>query len=315
MTLDRISSQLNLNIYKNSIFYIPIKLIPPEEREYFNNSEIAKYLNNIMLFDEKGNPYDYKDKPYSFSILSKTSLFEKNMFTLVDQKERLSDFQFKFLIDKYYEKVNIFHHFSNWLNNNLEINFPNIEVEIKQSFQIQLENFNKHSENLIQQFNLNINLTSLPNFNENKELGEIFKEFKNSTNSIKFEKPYVSITKKVDPSAAKNTPGENDELPPKRFSDYILHEKNKEIEAIILKNFKGKKGKALRCVLEYLERCKYITLEHGKKIRIYNALRISYNNNICKQQAIWGYEIDKANDKTYRKIREAVAGHLTKLKL
>ena len=107
MTTQEIFLSLQLNLYKPLIFYIPKGDIPDYLRDFLKSMGIEIVFNKIIFIENEGSGYLLEQKPKLYQILLKYSLLDKNMFSLVDYKEKLKPDQFNHLLLKYTEQVNL----------------------------------------------------------------------------------------------------------------------------------------------------------------------------------------------------------------
>ncbi|MDN3665778.1 hypothetical protein ACFFU1_18220 [Algibacter miyuki] len=110
--------------------------------------ENTKMLNRVILIDRKGFDSELKDQQCHFEILSKPMILNDTIFKLIDQNERLPKQQFQFVLEKYLEHVNFVLYVSDWMENHVELDIPNLREDTKNTFISQTKVFLKHVEDL-----------------------------------------------------------------------------------------------------------------------------------------------------------------------
>ncbi len=88
----------------------------------------------------------------------------------------------------------------------------------------------------------------------------------------------------------------------KLFRDFISHEKNSEIESIILKKYPTIKGKKLRYIIDFLIKKEVLTITYGTQTELYNSLKRTFNCNIGTYPSIFGYTVNETKDSDYSRI-------------
>lgn len=274
-------SELNLKynelcneIYRNYIFYIPISIFDSEDFEKLTK-EYKLLINKIIYIDNDIQFVDNSCLDFQ-TLFTKSSKLKNNCFKLLEFKESLNEISFNYLSENYLKQLETYTFFSNQLSLYFEKNSPVKDANTKSLFNCQSLNFNTHLAEVEKITGLKAQNFNQQNFFQEVKETPLFKNFS------------VNITPKE-----------------KSFSDFISHEKNKEIEKIILEKFQNEKGKKLRYLIEYLNELGIISLVHGDRTKIYSAMKNSFNWEIGTHQSIFGNWFSKPNTE-YTKFKETL---------
>lgn len=282
--------KLKENIFRNFLIFLPNNFfdntenLPNGEKELINKIIHLDddFLNNLP---DTLNDYNLKEQLILESVLNKTVTFKKNIVELIKEKEKFDKPEFNFLINEYYEFISAG---TEWCNIQVQLiqnvqHDKNLTESIKKSFRIQYQAFHKHVIDLEYNFKIKKNKSTINNYNLSEFITDLHSISKNNT---------VSQNSKTD-----------DNIDLIKLSQLLNHEKNEEIEKIIFDNFKDKKGKTLRCIIEYLATRDVVIIGSGDQQKIFNAFVNLFDHNIGKYQSMFGYTIYRATDKTYKSIR------------
>ena len=266
--------ELSNEIYRNFIFYIPISILNMEEFKKLPEDSIS-IINRIIYIDDDLN-FIYENSLDLPTLLIKSGKLRANCFKLLEYKEQLSESSFNFLSENYLKQLEAYTFFSNQLSLYFEKNSPVKDSITQALFNYQNLNFKTHIAEVEKITGLKAQSFNQQIFIQEVKETPVFKKF--SFN-----------------------------IPPreKSFSDFISHEKNKEIEKIILEKFKNEKGKKLRYLIEYLNELGIISLVHGDRTKIYSAMKNSFNWEIGTHQSIFGNWFSKPNTE-YTKFKETL---------
>lgn len=272
--LNKKTNELIFELYKNFIFYLPKQIITQlfsegklKEPEY---DLLQPFFDGVSYIDNSDWVIN-KIKPYDKKVLSlKPAQLLRNIYTLFECKENLQLDTFNFIFEKYYEQLNFHKTVATMIVDNYESYCEEKNEEIKTIFLLQQEITNKHFDEVQKHFTKNI-------FN----------------------------TKKIDTSKfLKNILSSKNTFTPKvKLRNYLLHQNSIEIENIIVGLYLNRSGSNFRYLIEAMEEIKLITLEHGKKKLIYEAMSNSFNTKIPSYKSIFGYSIEKVNNPDYKNVK------------
>lgn len=237
----------------------------------FTKDSLSKLMytdNNVHLCND--NNLDLQ------TILSKSGNLKVNCFKLIELKEVLSQSSFDYLAENYLKQVETYTFFSNQLVLYFDKKSPLKDDSTKAMFNYQDLNFNTHLAEVKKITGLKAQIYNPQNIIQEVKQTPVFKRFS------------VNLQPKE-----------------KSFSDFISHERSKEIEKIILEKFQNEKGKKLRYLIEYLNELGIISLVHGDKTKIYSAMKNSFNWEIGTHQSIFGNWFSKPNNE-YTKFKETL---------
>lgn len=289
MFKEQIIKNLNNELLVDSIFYFYSDVVQLFIKEkIINEKDIDVFKGRVFFLDDKNIWDAAKIENTMLKVSLKASRLKNNHDQLIEVKENLSEINFKWILDKYIETLSGFLIIS-------ELQYSNFDNEIKENklikfkniFRMQLGHIKEHHKNIITYFNINEVEKKVINYNS---------PFNMKANYI----PKFQNLKKISAELQENNKADNDDDPEiKRFSDYIIHPKNKEIESIIISTFNNEKGKKIRFIIEYFIAKRWLTLGYGKKQKIYDAMKISFNHNIGAYPSIWGYRNFNEKDPDY----------------
>ena len=263
--------ELSNEIYRNFIFYIPTSILNMEEFEKLPENSIS-IINRIIYIDDDLN-FIYENSLDLPTLLIKSGKFRTNCFKLLEYKEQLSESSFNFLSENYLKQLEAYTFFSNQLSLYFEKNSPVKDSITQALFNYQNLNFKTHIAEVEK-------ITGLKAQSFNQQI--FIQEVKETSVFKKFS---FNIQPKE-----------------KSFSDFICHEKNKEIETAILKKYPTIKGKKLRYIIEFLIEKKLLTITYGTQTELYDALKRTFNCNIGTYPSIFGYKINENKDSDYSRI-------------
>lgn len=271
-------SELNLKynelcneIFRNYIFYIPISIFDSEDFEKLTKED-KLLINKIIYIDNDLQFVDNSCLDFQ-TLLTKSSKLKNNCFKLLEFKESLNEISFNYLSENYLKQLETYTFFSNQLSLYFEKNSPVKDANTKALFNCQNLNFNTHIAEVekitghkAQTFNQQV-------FIQEVKETPVFKRF-----------------------SANLTPRE------KYFRDFISHEKNKEIESIILKKHPTIKGKKMRYIIDFLVKKGVLTITYGTQTELYDALKRTFNCDIGTYPSIFGYKVNENKDSDYSRI-------------
>lgn len=229
-------------------------------------------INRIIYIDDDLN-FIYENSLDLPTLLIKSGKFRTNCFKLLEYKEKLSESSFNFLSENYLKQLEAYTFFSNQLSLYFEKNSPVKDSITQALFNYQNLNFKTHIAEVEKITGLKAQSFNQQIFIQEVKETPVFKKF--SFNIQPREKS---------------------------FSDFICHEKNKEIETAILKKYPTIKGKKLRYIIEFLIEKKLLTITYGTQTELYDALKRTFNCNIGTYPSIFGYKINENKDSDYSRI-------------
>ncbi|WP_372792049.1 hypothetical protein [Lutibacter sp.] len=246
-----------------------------------NSSKTIPY-NEVFLIKKIGSPMiliDLENQKEVFRVLQKDRELQTNLFILADAEQNLSSEHFCLVFEKYLAFVIVVMETCDFELINLKFDFKNeLPEDILTAFEIQFQSFKTHFNELLARYNIKVIDTE-----------------RNISKKTNYK---TQIPQNL------NCETSQPDIKPKTLAFYISHENNDEIEKIIFENFKDKKGKTYRCIIEYLHKYDLLTLEQGEKQKIYNAFENMFDHYIGSYQSMWGYKVNRGIDNTYKNIRK-----------
>lgn len=244
--------------------------------------ESISIINRITYINDDLN-FIYENSLDLPTLLIKSGKLRTNCFKLLEYKEQLSESSFNFLSENYLKQLEAYTFFSNQLSLYFEKNSPVKDSSTQALFNCQNLNFNTHIAEVEKITGLKAQSFNQQVFIQEVKETPVFKKF-----SLNIQ------------------PRE------KSFSDFISHEKNKEIEIAILKKYPTIKGKKLRYIIEFLIEKKLLTITYGTQTELYDALKRTFNCNIGTYPSIFGYKVNENKDSDFSRITNELETILNK---
>lgn len=199
MNLSEINTNLNENLYKSFVFYIPQTVFDfkPELIE-----ELIEYriVDELVLINEKGDVSLVEDAICSLEIMKKSGLLNTNKFLLLDAKGSYETEQYQPLFDSYVTQLSLYVYMTNWMQEHIiEQNFEATD-EQKEALKLQSHLFKVHEievERLCRLKPTSSNVEfSISNFNKQKP--NFFKDISKKVKTIPTSKePTIKKKKKI----------------------------------------------------------------------------------------------------------------------
>lgn len=287
MNLELIYNEINWNIIKRFIFYIP-------NNEYskmlFANKTLSEIDQKIFYFNGDKNVTEYPNINFS-DFFDKEKLLQNNLFKLLELKSQMDKDAFKLFHKTYLDKlegfINIADLVYKYIQRDITDCSKNVLIYVNYNFAI----LNEHG-NAIKEI--------LPRTNEVKSKIEKFDL------SILEELPLeIKNDFKLEQIKSVNTP----------FIDFIRHENKNEIERIIKAHYSDLRGISLRYLIEFLIEKKILLINYGDKTKIHKSLKILFNNNnnIGSVSSIFDLKIDREKDCKYLNAKDNFLNTFKKL--
>jgi hypothetical protein len=142
------------NLLKHYIIYVPTVLFSKLKGSIYEGVLPEDAANTLFyLFNPKEIIADVNE----FSIvtlLEKSDILEGNLFKLFEAKKTLEEGHFEVILDKYKEHLEGHVFMTRWMYINIDKTFANLDVSIINMFKFQVEQFQKHSEELNNHFKI-----------------------------------------------------------------------------------------------------------------------------------------------------------------
>lgn len=270
-------TKLEENILTNFLTYTPEIYHSENEKPssiYFFDNTHSK--NKIILLIKIGSSkiVDF-EKPDIAGVFTKNEVLTENLFILIDTKQDISTDQFILLAEKYIQKIKLLLDYTLAGIYNLKLDFKDKLPEIILSgFEKQATFFNEHYFEFVNSFGIEA---------EDEEIPEIIRD---ENDDVNLDNNYST------------------------FADFIDHEKKLLIEKIIVEKFNTEKGRTLRYIIEYFITRDILIMAYGDKLKLYNALKNSFNRDIGTYAGIWSFNFDKRSDENYISTKKKVKEHL-----
>ncbi|MGJ5641397.1 hypothetical protein [Formosa sp. S-31] len=167
-TLQDFYNSLLSNLYIELLFFVSDA---EHTRLIIDKIEAFKDMNfykEAYIIDYFKGPVPYNRAETNF-VLQKPIKLEENIFKLLRAKHEVSEFEFNYILDKYFEQVDCVCYICHWLLENLHI-IQNDQSEMQNLFNLQHVYYKKHFETLIKQFYKDESVIPYSNYNKSKQL-------------------------------------------------------------------------------------------------------------------------------------------------
>lgn len=166
------------NMILELYFYIPKDEIPIDIFSELKVLQNDKILNKVFVIDTYKGPISYNNETHKGTLIMTTNL-EKNIFSLVEKKSKLSKLEFKFLSEKYILFAEALLYFANWMYKNHQKVFGT-DKRLNSILFLQLENYKKHYETFVSTFYISKKTVPIGNFKTNYIVDTIFPDLAKS---------------------------------------------------------------------------------------------------------------------------------------
>jgi len=156
--------------------YIPSDLIPTGVLEELEGSIPDHYFNELTILDPLGFG-EFEIEEFNERLIKKKTQLEKNIFKLLESKTVLKEFEFVYILDKYFKQLEFYVAITNWLRVNLKnYNQEKINLTTVGSFEIQFEIYKSHFNEFLQHFQTDFKFTIKDEFPISELLKNYFPE-------------------------------------------------------------------------------------------------------------------------------------------
>ena len=139
-------------LMKDLAFYIPSAIIPDVVLEKIGSQIPSHFFDEIYILDIKQGFRVFEIEEFNERLIQKPKLFEKNIFKLLKKRKELEDYEFDYILEKYFDKVEFYSAIVNWLSENLSLYDTQIDITTIGMFEIQSELYKTHFIELINYF-------------------------------------------------------------------------------------------------------------------------------------------------------------------
>lgn len=170
-------NQLVENIWVNVLFYIPesnlVKMFL-KKLKGLEEIDTTTIYNKVFVIDVMLGPIVLKEKA-NYQIGLKKEMLEDNIYLLLKKKKRLNKLEFEFILDRYFEQVELFFYISNWISEDLKTNTQiKISDKTKGLLKFQYKYYKTHFESLIKYFYPKLEKLPTGNFDVQATLEKYF---------------------------------------------------------------------------------------------------------------------------------------------
>lgn len=152
-SLDIFFDKLVQVLFRDVAFYIPSAIFPTNLLKDLQNQIPDGFLNSIMILDTHQGFGVFEFEEFHKRLLLKHTLLEKNIFQLLKKKKELDDFEFNYILKKYFDLVEFYCALVSWLSENLNLYHKNeIDNTTIGCFELQKEFYISHFIELINYF-------------------------------------------------------------------------------------------------------------------------------------------------------------------
>ncbi|MBD0831653.1 hypothetical protein [Aestuariibaculum sediminum] len=140
------------NLTRSYIFYIPDTIYNEFQQTEFKDLVPPGAINTIAFRNRKEEITADETKFSRVEIATKYNLFEENLFLLLDAQEKLTESQFQFLMNKYWEHLDIHVNITYLMYVNLGKYFVNLSENVRSLFKLQFDAFKVHHSEIKTKF-------------------------------------------------------------------------------------------------------------------------------------------------------------------
>lgn len=139
------------NLTSDFFFFIPRNKITREIIDKMDFLQNKKVYNKALLIDFNEGFIEYVKGESSTNFIYKKSYLDKNIFSLLEKKNEVTDYEFDFVLEKYFELAECLFFMSYWMSIHVaKIGF--YDEYTWSIFRIQSQNYKKHFEVLVKKF-------------------------------------------------------------------------------------------------------------------------------------------------------------------
>ncbi|MCR8668033.1 hypothetical protein NO995_10095 [Aestuariibaculum sp. M13] len=142
--MNAIFTTIRDNLTRSYLFYIPDTIYNEFQQTEFKDLVPAEATNTIAYRNRKEEITTDETKFNRVEIATKCNLFEENLFLLIDAREKLAESQFQFLMNKYWEHLDIHANITYLMYVNLSKYFKDVSDNVTTLFKLQQDAFLKH---------------------------------------------------------------------------------------------------------------------------------------------------------------------------
>jgi len=151
-SLDTFFDNIVQVLMKDLAFYISSDIIPDIVFEKVGSQIPVHFFDEIYILDIHQGFGVFEIEEFNERLIQKPKLFEKTIFQLLKKRKELDDFEFDYILEKYFDKVEFYSAIVNWLSINLSLYNNQIDMMTKGVFEIQSEIYKTHFIELINYF-------------------------------------------------------------------------------------------------------------------------------------------------------------------
>lgn len=170
-------NQLVENIWVNVLFYIPENdLVKGLIKKLKGLEEIdtTTIYNKVFVIDAMIGPIELKEDS-NFTSMKKKTMLEDNIYLLLKKKKRLNKLEFEFILDRYFEQVELFFYISKWISEDLKTNTQiKVSDQTRGKLEFQYKHYKTHFESLIKYFYPKLEKLPAGNFDVQATLEKYF---------------------------------------------------------------------------------------------------------------------------------------------
>jgi hypothetical protein len=174
-SLDQFFGKLIKVLFNDLAFYIPSAIIPSQVLDKLKSNIPEHFLNelSILVFDQGVAEFEIEE--FNERLLLKRTLLEKNITLLIRKRKEFDEFEFNYILEKYFDQVEFYFFITDWLSTNLNLyNKEQIDIVIIGAFQIQNEFYKSHFSELINLFYASKEFKLREHFNISELLNKYF---------------------------------------------------------------------------------------------------------------------------------------------
>ncbi|WP_299385843.1 hypothetical protein [uncultured Lacinutrix sp.] len=152
--LNILYNELIIKLRNDFVFFIPKAVLDidiPNKLKLRLEQSIDLLFDNVLIIKLRKGTFLFDSKEDTLRFLKKHEELSEIIFTLLEKKNELQDFQFSYILDKYFKQIESLFYIVNWLSLNIEKLDPK-DLKFKGLFISQHEYYKQHLEDFIRNF-------------------------------------------------------------------------------------------------------------------------------------------------------------------
>ncbi|WP_452223519.1 hypothetical protein [Lacinutrix chionoecetis] len=150
--LNTFYNKLTTKLKNDLVFFIPKAILDKNTLKTIEIEEnLSMLFDNVLIIELNNGAFIFDSIEDLSRCIRKPEELTEIIFLLLEKKDALQDFQFSFIVDKYFEQVEFLFYITNWFSLNIE-KLDNADFKFKGLFKTQQKYYKQHLEDFIRNF-------------------------------------------------------------------------------------------------------------------------------------------------------------------